>query len=212
EDAAGNQSEVLIRFTTRNVPPEQMNITVIPKSGSFVAENAKIKIVFDNPVKAVLGATGEGQLWFMPVTPVLNVTWMNFDDSFGGTVTFTYELGPPDFEPPQLVWSNVTDGDRDVDPKLNDFGFEIEFNEDILFANVLLIDENGIDMRWRSSVFHFDEVHLSKKVVHLGGWARGVDTAKNLGLGRTYRIVGEVEDWSGNKTQIDITFTIRDKA
>ena len=210
EDAAGNQSEVLIRFTTENAPLEKMKITVIPSGGSLVAENAKIKTIFDNPVKAVVGATGEGSTWFIPVTAVLNVTWMNFDDSLGGTVTFTYELGLPDFEAPKLISSPVADGDRDVDPKLGDKSIRIWFNEDILIAKIRIVDENGIDIGWRSSVLH-QHPFLGKKVVHLDGRGGGVETANNLDFGQIYWIVGEVEDWSGNKIQIEITFTTRDE-
>ena len=49
-------------------------ITAIPPSGSQVAANATITLVFDYPVESVTGATEHGENWTIPVAAALNIT------------------------------------------------------------------------------------------------------------------------------------------
>ena len=77
-------------------------LTAIPPSGSQVAANATITLVFDYPVESVTGATWHGGNWTIPVAAALSITWTNKDGSRGGPVLLTYVLKSPDRTPPKI--------------------------------------------------------------------------------------------------------------
>ena len=55
-------------------------LTAIPPSGSQVAANATITLVFDYPVESVTDAIGAGKKWTIrPPQATMHIIWINLD-------------------------------------------------------------------------------------------------------------------------------------
>jgi len=67
-------------------------LTAIPSSGSQVAANATITLVFDYPVESVTNAIGAGKKWTItPPQVTMHIIWINLDGT-EGRQTLNYKL------------------------------------------------------------------------------------------------------------------------
>ena len=67
-------------------------LTAIPPSGSQVAANATITLVFDYPVESVTDAIGAGKKWTItPPQATMHIIWINLDGT-EGRQTLNYKL------------------------------------------------------------------------------------------------------------------------
>ena len=182
-------------------PPSAAFVSANPPSGSKIAANATIILIFDNaPADVTVSAgivrvAGRTAMVFGPFTPgplALTVVWAD------GSQTLTYTVVAPDVEPPMVTGATVRDGEKDVDPDLlNNDGIEITFSEEV-DGNIALQTEGGDDVGWI-------------------GWVGGNKAAlepvagKEIGNETTYVIKGKVSDAAGNEAEISITFVTKVK-
>ena len=170
--------------------------TVSPPGGE-IAANTTITIIFDNaPADIAVSAgtvtvAGKTATIVGPFTPgplSLGVTWADRE------LQMNYTVLAPDTYPPTITGGTVSDGDKDVDPKVinTDGNIEIEFSEDVS-GNVALQTEGGDDVGW------LGKVEGNKATLEL---VKG----KEIGNETTYIIKGKVSDPAGNTANIFITF------
>ena len=177
-------------------------VSANPPSGSEVAANGRIEVIFDNPPSGV-GASagtvtviGKKLLITGPLNPgllALDIFW----DS--GIITLIYDVLAPDFTPPSVTGGTVEDGEKDWDVEwLNAEGvIFIEFSEDVT-GNIALQTEAGDDVGWIGKFQ--DNVGLLLFVQGKG---------REIAHETTYVIVGRVSDPAGNALDFSITFTTR---
>ena len=197
-DAAGNETDLSITFTT--IRPPVAFVSVTPTVQSPIAVDATITLTFDNTpddvkvfpgVATITGKAVEVAGPFNPGPLALTVTWAD------GSQTLTYVVRTPDTEAPNIIGGTFSDGDKNVDPeKVNNSGqIEVEFNEAVS-GNISLQTESGDDVGW------IGKVEGKKATLTL---VKG----KEIGDETTYVIVGAVSDAASNSTDINITFTLR---
>ncbi len=183
-------------------PPSAAFVSANPPSGSRIAANATIILIFDNaPADVTVSAgivrvAGRTAMVFGPFTPgplVLTVVWAD------GSQTLTYTVVAPDVDPPEVTGGTVRDGDKDVDPAAinNDGRIEITFSEKVT-GNIALQTEGGDDVGW------LGKVEGNKATLELVA-------GKEIGNETTYVIKGRFSDAAGNETEISITFVTRGK-
>ena len=177
-------------------------VSAVPASGSDIAQNGTILIIFDNnPGNVTTNAgtvSGAGKVRTIngpfPVG-VLNLTvqWSNGD----GSHTLVYTVVAPDEIPPKVKSSSPSDGAINVDPiELFENGIEIVFNEPVV-GKLILLDGDD-DVGWLSVV--------DGDTITLIGVA-GTELANET----EYTIAGTVSDGAGNEAEISITFVTRVK-
>jgi hypothetical protein len=180
---------------------------VDPPDGSEIVANQEIKITFDNPVDAVMvdgaAATGSAKNWTfkgdLTGKTGISITWTNkdVDATAGGPYSVTYTIKAADPDPPQVTGSTPGDGDEDVDPEeTNEDGMEVEFNEPVAKATVLVTIE-GEQLKWTTEL---SDDGMTAAVVMLKGGELPYESEVVL--------VVTAEDLAGNKMdEVEITFT-----
>ena len=169
-----------------------------PADGATFAEGATVTLQFDkNPGTVTVNGNateGSGRNRTFTVTQASNaIAW-----DHGGAATLTFTLTARDETPPALASSSPTDGANDVDPAdVNTNGIMLKFNEAISKAEVML-SRDGDDLGWIPSV-EGDTVMLNPS------------PANPLVNETAYTVSGEVEDASGNKANVSISFTTKAK-
>ena len=176
-------------------------VSVYPPTGSTIAVDAVITIVFDNVPADVIATSGIATVAgrtltitgpFIPGTFKLTITWAD------GTQTLTYTAPIPDTEPPKIIGGTITDKDFVKFDRLvainHDGKIEVEFNEEIT-GHIEIKDKSGAKIIW------LDKFNGTKGILEV---VKGYELLK----GRSYVIVGKVVDAAGNSTEFKITFEI----
>lgn len=183
------------------VRPSVAFVSVDPRADTELTVNDTIIFTFDNTPDEVTVSTGAATVDgktvkitgpFTPGPLNLTITWND------GSLTFTYTVAKPDTDAPDISSGTVSDGDKDVDPKVlnSDARIEIAFSEAVS-GNIALQTVAGVDIGWLGSVEGNKGILELVKGKELGDETTYV----------TYVIVGKVADAAGNETDIRITFT-----
>ena len=199
-DAAGNETELSITFTT--IRPPIAFVSADPAANSQLEADDTITLTFDNPPEDVTVNRGAARIIgkrvritgpFDPGRLALTVVWAD------GSQTLNYTVRVPDTDAPRITSTSVNNGAKDVDPEaFNRRGrIEVEFSEEVT-GNVVLRTAAGADVGWRGKV---DGKKATLELV------RGTE----LGNDVTYVITGKVSDAAGNSTDINIRFTTAPK-
>ena len=191
--------------------PPAAFLAVTPSSGSAIAQNETIHVLFDNlptgvwVTQGTVTVAGFGAIITGPFTPgplQLTIGWDDGSHTFNYTVEDFFKP-PPDNTAPTVTGGTIWDGDKDVDPEWinNDAVIEIEFSENVdsIPGQIrLLNDDVGDDAGWLGSFQ--DNLAILELV-------RG----KEIGWGTTYVIEGWVSDPAGNALDFRITFVTKGK-
>ncbi len=202
KDAADNETNVSISFTTGSAPPPPTPIATYvsasPTSGD-ISENDSITIEFDNDPGTVTTSAGtvtgsgnsrtiNGPFSVGPLT--LTISWTNGD----GNHTLNYNVVAADTTSPSVTTSSITNGATDVDPDaVSASGITVTFSEVISSGNLRLL-RNGVDVGWTATI--------SGRTITLTA-----NTGQELNHETTYQIVGTVRDAADNETNVSISFT-----
>ena len=191
-------------------------VSVFPTPGTLITPSDTIIVTFDDVVRDV--STSLGNVYIVgkqvkirgPYTNIfhkedyiinIGLAWR------GGAQTLGYILRPPDTDPPQIIESDIKDGDlidisgldlihwgKDVinfDLNAN-AKIDIEFSEEVT-GDIALQNEDGEDVGWLGSVE--------------GNYARlELVRGKELANGVIYIITGKVSDAAGNEFTFKIQF------
>ena len=126
----------------------------------------------------------------------LSVTWVNRDGSDGeATLTFIVGFGG---NPPELLFSSVSDGDADVDPqRLNAGGIRFDFDREVR-GNVTIWTKGGKPLNWIANI---DGVTVTLTAVAGGELQHGVVYVIHI------EVISNIEE----KTEGTITFRTKDE-
>ncbi len=180
------------------VRPPAAVVSIEPTSGTRLAVDGSITVVFDNaPADVTVNSgtvTTAGKIVtimgpFIPGPLDLTLSWVD------GSHTLSYTVLQPDTAAPSVTGGDITDGDRDVDPeRINSRAkIEIEFSETVS-GRIGLRTQTGNDVGWSG------KVEGNKAILTL---VRG----KELDNEVTYIIIGEVTDAAGNAAEVNIVFS-----
>ena len=183
-------------------PPSAAFVSANPPSGSKIAANSVITLIFDNRPGEVTVSSGivfgsgrtRSVVGPFPHGPLaLTVTWAD------GSVTLTYIVVARDNDAPEVTGGTIKDGDENVDPAAinNDGRIVITFSEEVS-GNIALQTEGGDDVGWLGKV-EGNEAALE------------LVKGREIGNETTYVLRGKIADAAGNETEISITFTTRGK-
>ena len=192
-----NNSVIELQPPEPQPPPSAAFVSANPASGSTIAANASITLIFDNAPADVTVSSGSAVVAgrsvvvngpFTPGPFALRVTWAD------GSVTLTYIVVAPDVDPPIVTGGTIKDGDKDVDPDAinNEGEIVITFSEQVV-GNIALQTEGGDDVGW------IGKIEGNKVTLQL---VKG----RQIRNATTYVIKGKVADAAGNETEILITF------
>ncbi len=207
KDAADNETDVSISFTTKSAPappppqtPVAAFVSATPASGN-ISENGSITINFDNDPGAVTASsgtvTGSGNSRtisgpFTVGSLALTITWPNGN----GSHTLNYNVVADDTTSPMVTTSSTTNGAVDIDPAtLFENGFTVTFNETIISGTLRLL-KNGENVGWTSSIQN-NTITLTP------------NAGQELSHDTMYQIVGTVKDAADNETDVSISFTTK---
>ena len=126
----------------------------------------------------------------------LSVAWVNPDGSDGeATLTFIVGFGG---NPPELLFSSVSDGDADVDPqRLNAGGIRFDFDREVR-GNVTIWTKGGKPLNWIANI---DGVTVTLTAVAGGELQHGVVYVIHI------EVISNIEE----KTEGTITFRTKDE-
>ena len=209
-----DEEHTIIYNVSPSPPPDPPAafLAVTPSSGSVIARNETINVLFDNVLSGVWVSQGtvtvasNAAIITGPFTPGPLVLTIGWDD---GSHTFNYTVEdffapPPDNTAPMIIGGTFGKGEfwLDVDPeRINtDAVIEIEFSENVdsLPGQIRLNDDGGDDVGWHGSFQ--DNLAILELV-----------KGKELGWGTTYVIEGWVSDPAGNALDFRITFVTKGK-
>ena len=197
-----------------DVPLSSIMVVVDPAARNrwppgVILPYTEFTLTFNEEVVAVTvngtPATGSGFNWKwsaqpnLPYGPVtLKIMWTNRNGSRAFARVGTYEVADNGEEPPVITAGTVADGNTDVDSALiNAGGFRFDFTEPIT-GTIKLTDEAGVDLNWIGNV--------SGQTATLTPVA-----GQELVNETTYKIEIDIQDGTGNRNSMTITFVTKPK-
>jgi hypothetical protein len=191
-------------------PPKATTVTGDPApGGAAIPSNTEFKLTFDQGVKSATingGPTVGSGLSFSGPAPglasgqsaILNIEWVNRDDSPGSATLGPYTIEDPDEQAPEVQDSTINDGDDAVDPAaINAGGIKVNFQEDVS-GSIQLTLEDGTDNKWSGNV-----AGRTASLTVVAGQELANETA--------YKVEIDVKDGAGNATKLTINFTTKPK-
>ena len=138
-------------------------VKTIPMSGEDASEYLPVVLYFDKePLAVTVNGTaarveGKRAVWCFPNpnrdfgNQLFHIKWTNPDGSQNVGTHIELTVSSVHFEPPELTWSSINDGDADVDPDplyVGDLRFY--FNEPIIGVEAKLLTGDGKDLGWQA--------------------------------------------------------------
>ena len=138
-------------------------VRTLPANGEDAAADLPVVLYFDKaPLAVTVNGTaarvqGNRAFWCFPRNPLpegnelFHIEWTNPDGSQNVGTHIELTVFNVHFEPPELTWPSVNDGDADVDPDpLNMGDLRFYFNEPIIGVEAKLLTGDGKDLGWQA--------------------------------------------------------------